>query len=100
MFYLLYPIIFAKNIKNIPIHYIFPQNKLEIGDLLLPCISLVLFWGGSALHNIIMGSKLKNYGENSYAIIFWLFMGTFNFFMRLARFEFEFSKTLNKQKHC
>ena len=80
--YILYPLLFVKNLKMIPSFYIIPQYKLKFGDILLPLISIFLFLGGSALGVYTLTSKMLILGGNVPAILLCLCMGVSNSFMR------------------
>ena len=80
--YILYPLLFVKNLKMIPSYYIIPQYKLKFGDLLLPLISIFLFLGGSALGVYTLTSKMLILGGNIPAILLCLCMGVTTSFMR------------------
>ena len=75
--YILYPLLFAKNLKEIPSSNIIPQFELKFGDLLLPLLTIFLYLGGSFLGVYSMASELIKLGENIHVILLCLFMGVF-----------------------
>ena len=82
VFYILYPLLFVKNLKQIPSSNIIPQFELNFGDLSLPLISIFLLLGGGALGVYSLASELSNFGENIHVILLCLCVGIPNFIMR------------------